>query len=151
MKIRLATNTDRAKVLKLLDELRNFTEGRKIVVSKEHRKRSEQVFEKAIQRKDIQIFVADDSHQLLGLATLYLFPSIKHGSLRGHVEDVVVTKKARGKGIGTKLFTKIKQYCKQNNIKVFKLNSGYQLPKAHEFYKKLGGKQTELMFRFDIN
>jgi len=70
---------------------------------------------------------------------------------RGHIEDIVVSKDMRGKGIGTKLLGAIKEFCKQNDISVFKLDSNNDLGDAHQFYLKNGGKQTELMYRFDID
>ena len=72
---------------------------------------------------------------------------MRHGWHRGHVEDFIVNET----GIGTQLFNAIKQYCKENNIKVVKLDSGVDLIGAHQFYEKIGGKFTEKMFRFDID
>jgi GNAT superfamily N-acetyltransferase len=96
------------------------------------------------------IFVAEEAEKVLGVITFYILPSTRHGSHRGHIEDCVVSKTARGKGVGTQLLDAVKEYCKQNNIKVFKLDSGSYLTDAHKFYEKNGGKQTEKMFRFDI-
>lgn len=150
MLIRLATEKDRVGVLELFDELRNITEKKPIVISQEHRRRCEKFFDEVIKRKDTHIFVAEKKGKLLGMITFYLLPNIKHGWLRGHIEDMMVTQSVRGKGIGSQLLSYVKQYCKDNNIKVIKLDSDRKLILAHEFYKKNGGKQTELMFRFDI-
>src|SRR3989338_3478559 len=84
------------------------------------------------------------------LITLYLLPNMRHGWHRGHVEDFVISENSRGKGIGTQLFNAVKKYCKENNIKVIKLDSGVDLIGAHKFYEKNGGKFTEKMFRFDV-
>ncbi|MBU3942186.1 MAG: GNAT family N-acetyltransferase [Nanoarchaeota archaeon] len=150
MVIRLATKVDKAKVLKLYNELRDITEGKKTVISNEHRRRSEEIFRSVIERNDTHIFVAEENNDLIGLATFYLLPNIKHGWLRGHIEDMIVTKSVRGKGVGSQLLNEIKKYCSKHDIKVIKLDSGRELKQAHQFYKKNDGKQTELMFRFDI-
>ena len=86
----------------------------------------------------------------VGLATFYLLPNIRHNWHRGHIEDFIVNKKLRGTGIGSKLIGAIKDFCKENNIRVFKLDSANELVDAHNFYRKNGGRQTEQMFRFDI-
>ena len=92
----------------------------------------------------------DEKGKLLGMITFYLLPNIKHGLYRGHIEDVIVTQTARRRGVGSKLLTFVKKYCKDNGIKVIKLDSDHKLIWAHQFYTRNGGMQTELMFRFDI-
>lgn len=150
MIIRLANEKDKEEILRLFDELRNITEEKPVVISQEYRRRCEKFYDEVIQRKDTHIFVAEEKGKLLGMITFYLLPNIKHGWLRGHIEDMMVTRSVRGKGIGSQLLSYVKQYCKDNNIKVIKLDSDHKLTSAHEFYKKNGGRQTELMFRFDI-
>lgn len=153
MKIRFASVKDKEKVLMLLDELGE--EVNKKMGFSPHNAEAQKVggpiFDEIISRKDTLIFVAEENKKLVGLITFYLLPNMRHGWHRGHVEDFVVSKMARGKGIGTQLFNEVKKYCKKNNIKVIKLDSGIDLTGAHKFYEKVGGKFTEKMFRFEIN
>lgn len=153
MNIRLATKSDKDNILKLMDELGE--EVNKVRGYNPHNVEAQKVggpiFDKIISRKDTLIFVAEENRTLLGLITFYLLPNIRHGWYRGHIEDVVVNKSTRGKGIGSQLFNAVKKYCKENGIKVIKLDSGVDLTDAHRFYEKNGGKFTEKMFRFDIN
>ena len=109
------------------------------------------MFDEIISRDDTKIFVIEENGQILGMSTFYLLPNIRHGWKRGHIEDFFITKNARNKGAGTFLLKSIKDYCRKNNIKVIKLNSGNELVKAHYFYEKNGGKTTERFFRFDID
>ncbi len=153
MNIRLATKDDKASVLKLLDELGK--EVNKLRGYDPHNTEAQKVggpiFDSIISRKDILIFLAEENEKLIGLATFYLIPNIRHGWHRGHIEDFVIARHLRGKGIGTQLLSTIKKYCTDHNIKVIKLDSGLELEKAHRFYEKNGGKFTEKMFRFDID
>lgn len=152
MKIRFATKNDKESVLKLLDELGEEV-NKKMGYSPhnaEAQKVGGPVFDEIISRKDTLIFVAEDNNKLIGLITFYLLPNIRHGWHRGHIEDFIVSETARGKGIGTQLFNAVKKYCRENNIKVIKVDSGVDLTGAHRFYEKNGGKFTEKMFRFDI-
>ncbi len=152
MKVRFAARRDKESVLKLLDELGEEV-NKKLGYSAhnaEAQKVGGPIFDEIISRKDTLIFVAEDNEKLVGLVTLYLLPNMRHGWHRGHIEDFVVSKTARGKGIGSQLFNTVKKYCKENNIKVIKLDSGIDLTNAHRFYEKNEGKFTEKMYRFDI-
>lgn len=152
MKIRLAKLQDEKQVLKLLVEL-----GEEINEKYGHSPHNTEVlklggpkFKEIIKRKEMMIFVAEEKKQIIGLMSFYILPNMRHGYDRGHIEDVVVSKKKRGQGAGTKLMNAVKKYCRANKIKVIKLDSGRKLTTAHRFYKKLGGKFTEKMFRFDL-
>lgn len=145
MDVRFATLKDKVKVLNLFDEfslLINATEIPSRVGG--------EIFDEIISRNDTKIFVIEENDQIVGLATFYLLPNIRHGWKRGHIEDFFITNTARNKGAGTFLLKSIKDYCHKNNIKVIKLHSGNDLVKAHQFYEKNGGKSSEKFFRFDI-
>ena len=153
LKIRFASLDDKEDILNLLDVL-----GEEINLQRGYSKHNTEakklggpILEEVLKREDAKVFVADLNGKLVGLITFYILPNIRHGYYRGHIEDIVVSKNMRGKGIGSKLFDHLKQYCKNNNIKVIKLDSGKELTDAHHFYEKNGGKYTEKMFRFDID
>ncbi|MDO8663312.1 MAG: GNAT family N-acetyltransferase [Candidatus Wildermuthbacteria bacterium] len=145
MTTRLATSRDKKQIFKLVDEF-SVLLGAKDIPSKV----GGVVFDEIINRNDIKIFVAEESNELIGVATFYLLPDIRHGWHRGHIENFFVTKNMRDQGAGTAIFEAIKDYCRKNNIKVIKLASGNELASAHKFYEENGGKTTERFFRFDI-
>lgn len=153
MNIRFATKNDKEQVLKLLDEIGKEINKKKgfSLHNAEAQKVGSPIFDEVISRKDTLIFIAVEGEKLLGLATFYLLPNIRHGWHRGHIEDIVVSELARNQGIGSQLLDAIKKYCKEKSIKVFKLDSGVDLVDAHKFYEKNGGKFTEKLFRFDID
>lgn len=146
MNVRFATSGDKTQVFKLFDEFSVLLKAKEIPS-----KVGGQIYDEIIFRNDTKIFIVEDKNQILGLATFYLLPNIRHGWKRGHIEDFFITHNFRNQGVGTFLLTSIKNYCKKNNIKVIKLHSGNDLEKAHHFYEKNGGKSTERFFRFDID
>lgn len=152
MNIRFADKKDKGKVLMLLDELGE--EINKRIGYSPHNAEAQKIgghiFDEIVSRKDTLIFVAEEGVRIIGLMTLYLLLNMRHGWHRGHIEDFVISKKERRKGIGTKLFDAVKRYCQENNVKVIKLGSGVELTDVHRFYEKNGGRFTEKMFRFDI-
>lgn len=145
MTVRFATPNDKKTILNLFDEFALYIEA-----IETPSKVGSEIYDEIIKRNDIKIFIIEDNGQLLGIATFYLLPSIRHGWKRGHIGDFFITQKSRNKGFGTFLLKSIKDYCHKNNIKVIKLHSGNDLTKAHRFYEKNGGKSTERFFRFDI-
>ena len=152
MKVRFARSEDRKQVLELLDEF-GIVINKKISYSRgntEAQKVGGPIFNEIIKRKDTMIFLAVEKGNIIGLATFYLLPNIRHGWNRGHVEDFIVSEKMRRKGTGSKLMKSIKIYCRKNKIKVIKLDTALELKEAHRFYEKNGGKYTEKMYRFDI-
>lgn len=146
MTIRLATPQDKTQVLELFDEFSVMfhADERPSLVGGD-------IYDEIMSRTDTMIFVAEEDNKLQGLVTFYLLPNVRHGWHRGHIEDFFVTSSARGSGVGTQLFNYIKDYCRNNNIKVIKLDSGNELTSAHKFYEKNGGRTSERFFRFDID
>jgi GNAT superfamily N-acetyltransferase len=145
MQVRLATSSDKPQILSLFDEFSILLQAKDVPSQV-----GGAVFDEVIKRDDTKIFVADDNGKLIGLATLYFLPNIRHGWHRGHIEDFFITATSRSKGVGTQLFAAIKEYCRKKNIHVIKLDSEKDLLTSHAFYEKNGGTFTEKMFRFDL-
>jgi len=143
MTIRFATISDEKQIFELFDECTNYlhSEGKPSKIGKG-------VFRKIIKQGEVKIFVAQDKGKLVGLATFYLIPNIRHGWNRGLIEDFFVTQSMRQHGVGTSIFKAIKKYCIKNNIKVVKLDSAVHLLAAHKFYEKHGGVIYGQTFRF---
>ena len=153
MKIRFAKQKDKKDVLRLLDELiacaNKYYREEKRKYKAENEVRGT-IYNEAIKRGDIKIFVVEENGKLIGMAELFIVPILRRGYHQGVVETFVITETLRGRGIGSKLFQTIKDYCKRNNIKVIKLTSSIELTDSHRFYEKHGGKFTEKLFRFDL-
>jgi len=145
MNIRFATPQDKEQILKLMDEFN-------VLLKSDHvpSKIGGAVFDEIINRDDNKIFVAEENDKLIGTATIYLLPNIRHGWHQGYIKDFFTTESMRGKGVGTATFEAIKDYCRKNNVKVIKLATGNELIGAQKFYEEKGGKSTERFFRFDI-
>lgn len=153
MNVRFAEARDVNEVLGLLDELIkevNLKRGQRAPKGIEGQEARREIFSKLLEREDVKIFVAEDNGHLVGVCDLFILPIMRRGNYHGHIEDLVISKNVRGKGIGSMLLNAVKDYCKQQNINVIKLTSGLELVSAHKFYEKNGGKFEEKMFRFDL-
>jgi len=152
MNIRFATIRDKKAVFSLLDELIdevNRKSGRPPKFTEGQEKRS-RIYKELLNNPAVKIFIAEEGSQIIGVADLFIVPIMRRGYYQGHIEDLVVREKERGKGIGTALINAVKDYCKKKGIKVIKLTSGLELTKAHKFYIKNGGIFTEKLFRFNL-
>lgn len=111
------------------------------------------MLEHVLQQPQYHVFLArqSQSHNAVGMITLYELPNIRHGYTRGHIEDFFVSEMARRQGVGNALFSHVKKYCAQHHMPVIKLDSGNELVGAHQFYERQGGKTSERFFRFDIS
>lgn len=144
--VRVATTSDADDILALYDEFSRMLKAAD-VPSEVGRAQLEEVLE----RPDTHVFIATWNGRAVGLLSFYILPNIRHGYKRGHVEDFFVSESARRQGAGSALFHAAKEYCRNNNLPVIKLDSGNQLKGAHLFYERHGGKTTERFFRFDID
>ncbi|MBK8884125.1 MAG: GNAT family N-acetyltransferase [Bacteroidales bacterium] len=101
--------------------------------------------------KSVHFFVARlDDRQIVGMLSLgsYKTPT----GIKVWIEDVVVDKSQRGKGIGKELMLFAIDYSKSLGAKDVKLTSRPARVEANELYRKLGFKQYETNFyRYFLN
>lgn len=72
--------------------------------------------------------------------------------LNFHIDYVCVDSKYRGYGIGTKMFEKIDEIAREENVHYIELTSGYKREAAHRLYEKCGYiKRESYIFRKVIN
>ena len=87
------------------------------------------------------IFMAEENNEILGTLTL-VFNKIPTGD-KVWIEDVVVDKSARGKGVGIKLLEFAIGYVQSQGIKNINLTSSPDRVAANKLYQKLGFIQRE--------
>lgn len=150
MIVRKANLQDIDQILELFAEIRGLITERKEVLDAKQLIKARNLCIKEIEDPDTHIMVGDVRGKIIGMLTLFIHPNVKHASHRAVINDFIVTKSERGKGAGTMIFQGMLNYCKKNGIKVVKLTCEKTLPKAHKFYKQMGGVSTEIMFRYDL-
>jgi ribosomal protein S18 acetylase RimI-like enzyme len=88
-----------------------------------------------------EIIVLRDGEKIIGMGTLNYLPRLSR--LDGEVNDVVVSEKYRGKGLGTVLMTGIIARAREKKVVKLHLTSRPARVAANELYKKLGFEQRE--------
>ncbi|GBE00461.1 putative acetyltransferase [bacterium BMS3Abin07] len=90
------------------------------------------------------VVVADNGIKIIGMCSVQLLFSTAEGGNTGLVEDLVVRKDSRGRGIGKGLLAGICRWCKDHGISRLQLLRDVSNIKALTFYSKLGWKETDL-------
>lgn len=135
--VRDAVPDDCSKVLCLIKELAEYEKAPNEVIINESILR-EYGFGK---NKFFNLFVSEINHQVIGMALCYpKFSTWKGMSL--FLEDIIVSEKFRGKGVGKKLFEHVIRYGKKNHY--YRLEwqvLDWNIPAIH-FYKKFNAEIT---------
>ena len=137
-KIRKATIDDMTGVFALIQELASFENEENAVEITVHELKRDGFGKAPL----FTCFVAEKDKEIVGIALIYNRYSTWKGKTV-HLEDLVVKKDLRGKGIGNALFTKVMHFAKEQNVKRVEWNVLDWNTTAIEFYKKSGAKILE--------
>lgn len=109
---------------------------------------SEQIFDKINSDKNYYLLVAKENNKIIGAVLGIVCYSIPIEGLSFMViEDVVVKKEYRKKGVGKKLFEHLDEIAIKNNCAYSFLVSGERRKEAHLFYLKQGYNEPVKGFR----
>ena len=97
------------------------------------------------------LIIAEEDGEILGMATV----SIMMGAgifKNAYLEDFVVSSKARGKGVGGKIWDEIINWSKEKGARRLEFTCGTGRDAAHAFYHKHGAEiyQTDF-FRLELH
>ena len=133
LNIRIGGESDLPDVLKLIKELAIYEKApNEVVVSEDEMKTwgfgPEKVFD---------FFVAENDGEIIGIALYYY----KYSTWKGKcifLEDIIVTEKERGKGIGKLLFDEVVRVAKEKKVRRLEWQVLEWNEPAINFYKKYG-------------
>jgi len=131
--VRKARKEDMPAVLKLIKELADYEKALDEVEIDLENLENNGFGEKPL----FTCFIAETDEDIIGMALIYFRYSTWKGKTV-HLEDLMVKKEYRGKGIGLELYKKVMRFAQENKVKrvewiVIDWNSN-----AIEFYKKTG-------------
>ncbi len=133
LKLRRSEKKDMNSVLKLIKELAIF----------EHEPDAVKITEEELIRDGFgespafKVFVAEFNDEIVGMALFYQRYSTWKGKSI-HLEDLIVSKNYRGKGIGSKLYEKVLHYAFENSFKRVAWEVLNWNKVAIDFYKSTG-------------
>ena len=91
------------------------------------------------------VLVAVMDRQVVGMATVQTLVSTAEGGRVGLVEDVIVDREFRGKGIGARLVDAVMAWGKRRTLKRIQLLADRDNGPALDFYAKHGWSTTSLI------
>lgn len=99
-----------------------------------------------------RVFVAELEGEIAGTYELLIMDNLaKRGRRSGIVEDVAVSPRFQGKGVGRAMMLHAREQCKQAGCYKFVLSSGLKRTAAHDFYDALGFEKHGFSFRTDVS
>lgn len=98
-----------------------------------------------------RVFVAEVQGEVVGTYELLIMDNLaKRGRKSGVVEDVAVSPRLQGRGIGRAMMRHARDECRQAGCYKFVLSSGLQRTGAHDFYDAMGFEKHGYSFRVDV-
>lgn len=91
------------------------------------------------------VLVAESKHRVIGMATGQLVISTAEGGVSLLVEDVIISKKWRGVGVGKQLVDSVCRWAATLGAKRFQLLADASNYEGLQFYEKTGWNKTNLI------
>ncbi len=109
------------------------------------------IFNKFSQYPDYQLFVADFENEIIGTFALLIMDNLGHmGTPAAVLEDIGISAKFQGKGIGKKLMEFAMNEAKNKGCYKMTLSSNLKRESAHAFYDSLGFKRHGYSFLIEL-
>ncbi|KAB2493678.1 GNAT family N-acetyltransferase [Priestia endophytica] len=145
MHIIKACVTDYKKVAVLFNEYRVFYKQKSDI------KAAERFIYERLHNKESVIFLALEEAEAVGFAQLY--PSFTSIGIKRIIilNDLYVTEKTRGSGVGAALLQKVKEYGKQEEIDSIVLQTAKDNARAQHLYEKLGYQKDDHYFYYSLS
>jgi GNAT superfamily N-acetyltransferase len=113
-------------------------------------RRLHEIFERGLSN-DLQEFrVAMCNGRIVGFASLTIKNSLWKEGYLGHIDELVVDEKSRGKGVGTRLLDEMIKVSKERSCKKIELDSAFHRKEAHKFYESKGFENRAFVFSEDL-
>jgi GNAT superfamily N-acetyltransferase len=94
------------------------------------------------------LFVAEADRKIVGTYELLIMDCLaKHGQRSGIVEDVAVSSRHQGRGVGRAMMEHAMQQCRNAGCYKMVLSSGMRRTRAHDFYVSAGFERHGFSFR----
>lgn len=91
-------------------------------------------------------FVADEGGDILGCVTCHVTPVLHRPAPVGRITMLIVTARARGRGIGKALVAAAEKSLLDRGCGLIEVTSNLSLTQAHRFYEHLGFERSSLRF-----
>jgi GNAT superfamily N-acetyltransferase len=98
-----------------------------------------------IERPSAGAWVAEVAGQVVGMATAQAVVSTAEGGESAWIEDLIVTQRLRGQGIGRKLVEAIQAWCAARGVTRMQLLADADNARGVDFYQGRGWAKTRMV------
>lgn len=157
MDFRAATIDDEKIVLKILDEFNDYAnslnkscDGK---LSSSARENSGNIFKESLQNRETKVFIAVEGNEAVGYLEVHKVPRLRKSKYYGEIEGMFVREQYYGKNVASSLMKLAFKWAKEQDFDCIRLYSGFELKRAHAFYKKMGFSEAGITFKnydFDV-
>lgn len=141
-----AVCTDKEEIYILLTELSEELYNTKSPEKKIVFKHLESLFK----NENVIILIAKANNTSIGLIFVNLHLSLLHNNASGLIEEFIVTKRYRGKGVDKKLISTALKECVARGCEELEVSTQKENKKAQDFYEKSGFELSGLLFEIDL-
>lgn len=142
IKIRSPKKSEFSQILKLLKQLWPNKE-----INQEKLRNS---FLRGLILNDQYYLIAKSSNIITGFASLTIKNNLWQEGNLAHIDEIIVDKLYRGKGIGKNLMDKLIEIAKEKDCRKIELESAFHRKKAHEIYEKNNFINRAYVFSKDL-
>lgn len=97
------------------------------------------------------LLVAEEGDTVIGFINFTARRTVLHSGLSGQIDELVVTKSYRGKGVGQQLIYAAIEKCKQLGCCEVEVSTEKVNTKSREFYKRCGFKERGVILEVDLD
>ncbi len=156
MEIRKARSSDASKINQLLYQVAHIhAVGRPDVFKPAAKKYTDGQLMQIINEETTPIFVATENGEVVGYAFCIYKIMENNALLRDkktlYIDDLCVDEKARGKGVGARLYDHVVAYARENHFDNITLNVWEFNQSAYKFYEKRGMTKQRIIMEKTLN
>lgn len=141
MEIRKCLNTDINDVYELICQLQNKKLNYDIF---------KEVYQSKINDPKNYFIVGVEKSDVVGFLSLVIDFQLHHIGKVATIEELIVSSKYRGNGIGKILLNNAINYARESKCDVIELTSNFSRGEAHRFYEKNGFKKESYKFKMNL-
>jgi GNAT superfamily N-acetyltransferase len=105
---------------------------------------------KMLESPDWIFLIAKEGGEALGLVLFFVRPTLTTGMNKATITEMVVSERARGKGVGRELIDEAKKHALQLGCSIMAVATDLDYAGATGFYKKMGFTQERTYFEAQL-
>jgi len=141
LSFRVAEQKDISTLSELAEE---FMPG---VASREQR---EEVLKISMERPDYELLIVEEDGRVVGFVDQFIIEDFVHGAKLSYIQNLFVTKRYRGKGLGDLLLKQIVMSSKEKGVSEIHVATEFENESAIKLYKKRGFLNESLLLENNV-